>query len=1008
MSRSKGWKWQILILAVLLLLQGSLAIAGTKTRFSYCPNDRGSMDVMEVEAVFVSPQSVNISIYGSVNQPFGNINTDENTQATAFTKVSILGNQIFNQREGLCNLTQGCPASPGNVTFHKLLQFNASLHSHGVPLGEAVIQFRALHERKTVLTCVEIPLAFQNPTLSTALIYIPIGLTIFIALALLLPYFVQTVGLGDLFVYTSNYAMHPRLLKTKTPGLADIWAYHLFVVAIAQINIEGMPQFYRMFAVNFAWSGLYLGMEWVTRVVERTQGLSGGPSPLDTGSFQRRQSAPPPPSTVAPSSVANAADSNLSSFARLAGIDPHGLFITVLIWFSIVLAGMLLVHVVIIGLNFLLGWWRPARYGGGSSKLLNFTLGNILRLLLLFYLPLLTVCFEQLMAVSIWQLDLAAALLLIFPLFSLFAYIAFLVLRARPPSLLFDDMNLLLRFGPLYNTLTDETNAFFIVGLVKTLLWGALLGVVSNGTVQLSILVTAEVAYLGGLIYRRPYADAKINRFQMLVAGWRIIVLLLMFGVLSSNDVATRGWIAYVQILMHMIAYFTFFAMTLWNIIRLVVRFEVVESSFWHARLRQRRAATRSMPTTLTSIQNGRTASLKGSLDFSSGEMAGYRLSNSARPSVTSTLVGSGPAEGVMVIGGPQGRSSPLSHSALGGGAERDPEETWSGDDQRQTFYRQSYKSRRRYGSRTFSQPVMLGELSRSNTEENLTQSADGGAEPSQRKAFRPKERVKHLSVDIDLHTSLLGTTERHSPSPLSAPLNGSPRYSAKAYLTNTSTTPIEYSPVATTLSQQSLASVASLHNGGAILIPAIGAAEGDPYGSSMAVREWARESSGSVGRYPSPTRASERHSPGGQSPSYNEAYSDMSSGAREGTQEAARFDPDRPEAGGHFEVRSIGAGSIQPGKLVVVNSAPESDEPTPDPHRPWREENDLAAGRDASNDQFVSFVSPPHRGPSPASTGIRRSGPTKLSSRSGRSALTTESEAISFVTAPSHMSDEE
>jgi hypothetical protein len=172
-----------------------------------------------------------------------------------------------------------------------------------------------------------------------------------------------------------------------------------------------------------------------------------------------------------------------------------------------------------------------------------------------------------------WYLLLPAALVLVFPLFGLFAWIAFLLLRIRPPSVIFSDMTLLLRYGTLYSAFTDDTFTFFILALVYKALVGAMVGLFqASGLAQVIVIIILETVFLIAHWFKVPYADRSINNFYISFGAVRIIISIL--NILFVDEANLLDWdkqyIAYAQIFLHCVAFLVLFSVSLKNLILIV------------------------------------------------------------------------------------------------------------------------------------------------------------------------------------------------------------------------------------------------------------------------------------------------------------------------------------------------------------------------------------------------------------------------------------------------------
>lgn len=172
-----------------------------------------------------------------------------------------------------------------------------------------------------------------------------------------------------------------------------------------------------------------------------------------------------------------------------------------------------------------------------------------------------------------WYLLLPAALMLVFPLFGLFAWIAFILLRIRPPSVIFSDMTLLLRYGTLYSAFTDDTYSFFILALVYKALVGAMVGLFqASGIAQVIVIIILETLFFIAHWFKVPYADRSINNFYISFGALRIIISILNILFIDEANLldSDKQYIAYAQIFLHCVAFLVLFAVSMKNLILIV------------------------------------------------------------------------------------------------------------------------------------------------------------------------------------------------------------------------------------------------------------------------------------------------------------------------------------------------------------------------------------------------------------------------------------------------------
>lgn len=163
---------------------------------------------------------------------------------------------------------------------------------------------------------------------------------------------------------------------------------------------------------------------------------------------------------------------------------------------------------------------------------------------------------------------LTPALVLVFIIFLLYGFIAFALLHIRPPSLLFSDITLLLRYGPLYNTFTDDRVYFFVVSLIYRVIVGVMIGgFQTSGLAQIIVVLLAEIAYVAMLYTLWPHASRQVNIQYFVFGLFRVVILILSLTYIESLHVLERDKqaVAYVQVILHCIVFIVMFAIPIRN-----------------------------------------------------------------------------------------------------------------------------------------------------------------------------------------------------------------------------------------------------------------------------------------------------------------------------------------------------------------------------------------------------------------------------------------------------------
>jgi hypothetical protein len=182
---------------------------------------------------------------------------------------------------------------------------------------------------------------------------------------------------------------------------------------------------------------------------------------------------------------------------------------------------------------------------------------------------MLVLSFYQLMIPSRWYITLLAAFFIVISLL-FFGFVAIKLFQIRPASFIYTEFVLLLRYGSLYNTYTDDTFHFFIALVVYKSLVAAMIGLFqTSGLAQLILVILAEASLTLGLYLRRPYADSHVNFFQFIFGLIRTLILFLNITYLPQLQATymAKQYVGYVQMAIHCFAYFIFLIFQIKNIV---------------------------------------------------------------------------------------------------------------------------------------------------------------------------------------------------------------------------------------------------------------------------------------------------------------------------------------------------------------------------------------------------------------------------------------------------------
>ncbi|KAI5296078.1 hypothetical protein KEM52_005773 [Ascosphaera acerosa] len=358
---------------------------------------------------------------------------------------------------------------------------------------------------------------------------------ILVALANLFAATVSPWGSSDPYHFTSNYGRDEDLIRLITPSFSDCLQYIQFVVLAGSLSLK-YPGFYQPAASQGSWSMLLFNQSFVDHPSHR-------PAIAD-GVYNVSHVETP---------------FGLDRMAQYVGLESgSGIWTGFIIWLLVLIGVAIVISQLFVALRWL------AQYATGNRdhdmRFLNlpFTVGNILRIILNFFLlPAIALSLFQLVkARHSTTVAVAFAAILLIVLIGGTGYIMFLIARTRPQSYLFDDLPTVLYFGPLYNTYADESASFFTCFTITlTFVRGIAIGAIqSSGIAQLVLLAVCEVAMVIIILAFRPYAHAThMNVYHSAFAFIRLVTIILSIAFIPALNVsyAVRGWIGYVNLCLH-------------------------------------------------------------------------------------------------------------------------------------------------------------------------------------------------------------------------------------------------------------------------------------------------------------------------------------------------------------------------------------------------------------------------------------------------------------------------
>ncbi|KAF9949531.1 hypothetical protein BGZ72_008704 [Mortierella alpina] len=273
----------------------------------------------------------------------------------------------------------------------------------------------------------------------------------------------------------------------------------------------------------------------------------------------------------------------IESYAASIGAFPSDLFLGTLINAALAAVGTLVLSAMLLVMA-----WIKAKETHQKGKTLqhafNFVAGNLIRLWSLLYTPLaLTAMYQLTISGGVALTTGAAASLLILSVGATI-FFTWRVLRASSELLLFDDLGTLLKYGTLYNTLSQEGTLFFLVTLLARFLWGLAVTMLSSfGVAQVAVLLVVEFGYMLVIAIKWPFSQSGDNKFHLFLSILRIVITGCSIAYIHSLEASPelRQLFAYIQMALHLAVFIVIFALSLWNLIQVCIFWRTRHSDSW-------------------------------------------------------------------------------------------------------------------------------------------------------------------------------------------------------------------------------------------------------------------------------------------------------------------------------------------------------------------------------------------------------------------------------------------
>ena len=533
--------------------------------------------------------NLNVTVYGNVsgkatledypppddpswsnpNETFGKIpdlSASNNKYTTLFSRFSVLSYTPWQANPArFCNaIVQGdCPLAPAfyvnRTDIDQLPGFTVAhdmYSTYSFTSVSAKMQIQSGDSSAQYYGCVVVTVTPDlGSSLKGLLRYLPLAILITVGVATIFAAVLSPWGSSDIFNATSNFGRDEDLLRLITPGFADCLQYIQFILLTGSLSLH-YPGFYQPAISRVAWSSLIFNESFVTN--------GNGTDAVVDGIYQ----------------YGNSSVKGLDRMSHLVGMTaPKDMWVGMIVWLVVIVA----VVSFLTQLGFA-GRWIYRQVANVEAEDLRsknwpFTAGNVVRICMnYFLLPLTALSFFQLVIATrgpAYAVALAAITIVAILLFS--ARLLFLFIKTRPRSFLFDDLQTVLAYGPLYNTYCDDAGTFALVPIFITFLRGIAIGAVQHsGIAQVVLLAISEIILILTINAFRPFPSAtSMNIYHTCFSIIRLITVLLSIAFVPSLEVedSSRGWIGYAILLIHAcVLVFGFFLNAVQTLIEVIAR----------------------------------------------------------------------------------------------------------------------------------------------------------------------------------------------------------------------------------------------------------------------------------------------------------------------------------------------------------------------------------------------------------------------------------------------------
>ncbi|KAF4122507.1 Transient receptor potential (TRP) ion channel [Geosmithia morbida] len=460
---------------------------------------------------------------------------------TLYRKVDILTYQPWSQAVDFCTealVNYTCPLSPvfspdvqepyGLPSFNLSHDFYSSYaFSTFNPTLIVIWGDRAA----TDIGCISASITPDLGRLAQLVRFLPLLVLALTGVAVVFAAVYSPWGSTNVFHWTSNYGRDADLLRLVTPGFGDCLQYIQFVVLTGGLGLS-YPGFYQPIVSRASWAALMFAQSFVKHA--------------------------DPWEPVVDGVYVTEARNGMARLAQLAGMaEPADVWAGMMVWLCvIVLAATVLAQAGFL-VQWLLRFLSSTPEEDLRAKNLPFSVGNVIRIVYnYFLLPIISLStFQLVVADESPSFAVALAVVTIVALLVFTAWSLRLIITTRPKSVLFDDLPIVLRYGPLYNTYEDHSAAFALIPVVLTFVRGIAIGAVqASGIAQVVLLAICEIIQTLTIHAFRPFGrPTSMNAYHTVFSALRFVSLMLMVTFAPSLGVTDgpKGWIGYAILVLH-------------------------------------------------------------------------------------------------------------------------------------------------------------------------------------------------------------------------------------------------------------------------------------------------------------------------------------------------------------------------------------------------------------------------------------------------------------------------